>query len=55
MPDHPKPAGKKSRAAKKITDLRSLGPDTEVEVVQAVDEKEREWLLDQPVCIVPIG
>ena len=50
MPDHPKPARKKSRAAKKITDLRSLGPDTEVEVVQAVDEKEREWLRDAPVC-----
>jgi hypothetical protein len=44
MPDHPKPAGKK------ITDHRSLGPDTEVEVVQAVDDQEREWLRDQPVC-----
>ncbi len=40
----------KQPARKKITDLRSLGPDTEVEVVQAVDEKNREWLRDQPVC-----
>jgi len=41
---------RKGRVAKKITDLRILGEDTVIEVVQAYAEESRAWLRDAPVC-----
>ena len=41
---------KKDRAEGPIPDLRIPGARTTIEVVQAFDHIDREWLSGQPVC-----
>ncbi|MFT6792828.1 MAG: AraC-like DNA-binding protein [Rubritalea sp.] len=41
---------KQNELSKLVTDLRIKGGDTVINVVQAYEEKKREWLVGQPVC-----
>ncbi len=42
--------GQQSDSSQPVENLRIKGDDTIINVVQAFEEKKREWLVGQPVC-----